>query len=255
MFSYTLVAPRKKKRQHSVTVKQSIIILLLHYPGHYGGREAGWKREDAMAKTKNPGNYGQGPLTPTLPPFNPRRDLSLDSWFSTSISRSNVSILKYFPTGRKDIPFLTFSLITEFIYLLNVITLRLFLFLSCWSLIHYRWSKIYFTYFEIFHRSQSFVLYLKISRSMSGDLLLYVNVNALNRTTLFSEFDIDIGMWTVLPLNLNVLNSPRPSFIIIPVMENHTSGGNILLSRCEYPDMNFAIQRFYWIKIENRKGY
>lgn len=29
-----------------------------------------------MAKTKNPGNYGQGPLTPTLPPFNPRRDLS-----------------------------------------------------------------------------------------------------------------------------------------------------------------------------------
>lgn len=42
--------------------------------------------EDAMAKTKNPGNYGQGPLTPTLPPFNPRRDLSPDSWFSTFIS-------------------------------------------------------------------------------------------------------------------------------------------------------------------------
>ncbi|KAG7190415.1 hypothetical protein KM043_006521 [Ampulex compressa] len=31
------------------------------------------EEEDAMAKTKNPGNYGQGPLTPTLPPFNPRR--------------------------------------------------------------------------------------------------------------------------------------------------------------------------------------
>lgn len=46
--------------------------------------------EDATAKTKNPGNYGQGPLTPTLPPFNPRRDLSPDSWFSTFISsRSN----------------------------------------------------------------------------------------------------------------------------------------------------------------------
>ena len=47
--------------------------------------------EDAIAKTKNPGNYGQGPLTPTLPPFNLRRDLSPDSWFSTSISRSNAS--------------------------------------------------------------------------------------------------------------------------------------------------------------------
>lgn len=48
--------------------------------------------EDAIAKTKNPGNYGQGPLTPTLPPFNLRRDLSPDSWFSTSISRSNAPI-------------------------------------------------------------------------------------------------------------------------------------------------------------------
>ena len=47
--------------------------------------------EDAIAKTKNPGNYGQGPLTPTLPPFNLRRDLSPDSWFSTSISHSNAS--------------------------------------------------------------------------------------------------------------------------------------------------------------------
>lgn len=47
--------------------------------------------EDAMAKTKNPGNYGQGPLTPTLPPFSPRRDLSPDSWFLTFISRSNTA--------------------------------------------------------------------------------------------------------------------------------------------------------------------
>jgi len=47
--------------------------------------------EDAIAKTKNPGNYGQGPLTPTLPPFNPRRDLSPDSWFLTFISRSNIA--------------------------------------------------------------------------------------------------------------------------------------------------------------------
>lgn len=47
--------------------------------------------EDAMAKTKNPSNYGQGPLTPTLPPFNPRRDLFPDSWFSTFISRSNTA--------------------------------------------------------------------------------------------------------------------------------------------------------------------
>lgn len=47
--------------------------------------------EDAIAKTKNPGNYRQGPLTPTLPPFNRRRDLSPDSWFSTSIFRSVTS--------------------------------------------------------------------------------------------------------------------------------------------------------------------
>lgn len=49
--------------------------------------------EDAMAKTKNPGNYGQGPLTPTLPPFSPRRDLSPDSWFLTFISRSEYRVL------------------------------------------------------------------------------------------------------------------------------------------------------------------
>lgn len=47
--------------------------------------------EDTIAKTKNPGNYGQGPLTPTLPLFNPRRDLSPDSWFLTFISRSNIA--------------------------------------------------------------------------------------------------------------------------------------------------------------------
>lgn len=190
MFSYTLVAPRGKKRQHSVTVKQSIIILLLHYPGHYGGREAGWKREDAMAKTKNPGNYGQGPLTPTLPPFNPRRDLSLDSWFSTSISRSNASILKYFPTGRRDIPFLT-SHSSPDLYIYLTLSLSCYFF---FSRVDHLFIIARVRYFEIFHRSQSFVLCLKISRSMSGDLLLCVNVNAPNRTTLFSEFDIDVGM-------------------------------------------------------------
>lgn len=54
-------------------------------------RPGSWVEEDAMAKTKNPGNYGQGPLTPTLPPFSPRRDLSPDSWFLTFIFRSNIA--------------------------------------------------------------------------------------------------------------------------------------------------------------------
>lgn len=58
-------------------------------------RQGNRLEEDAIAKTKNPGNYGQGPLTPTLPPFNLRRDLSPDSWFSTSISRSNASIERH----------------------------------------------------------------------------------------------------------------------------------------------------------------